>query len=54
MGSECLNRRCSVAFGIIAGMLFLPDVVLIGQLRVYLAIGVEILDCKPTEYINIG
>jgi hypothetical protein len=32
--------------------ILLLDVVLIGQLRIYLMNGVEILDCKPIEYIS--
>jgi hypothetical protein len=43
---------CSLAFGIITSGLLLLDVVLIRQLRIYLTIGVEILDYKPTKYIS--
>jgi hypothetical protein len=41
----------SLTFSIIASGLLPPDVVLIGQVHIYLMIGVEILDCKPIEYI---
>jgi hypothetical protein len=52
VGSECLNRRCSSTFSIIASGLFLPIIVFIGQLYINLASGVEILDYKLKGYVN--
>jgi hypothetical protein len=46
--SNCLNRRRFLTFGIIASGLFLSNIVLIGQLRINLTIGVEVLEYEPT------
>jgi hypothetical protein len=52
LGASALTKRCSLTSSIIASGLFLPIIVLIGQLHIKLTIGVEVLDYKPTGYVN--